>query len=489
MPESEYQVIARRWRPRRFSELVGQEPIVKTLAQAIERRRIAHAFLFIGPRGTGKTSTARLLAAALNAQPEPSLQADPDLPLTRSILEGNCLDVIEIDGASNNSVEQIRALREECRYAPSECRYKIYILDEIHMLSLSAFNALLKTLEEPPAHVKFLFATTEAAKIPVTIASRCQRFEFRLLPPALIAQKLQQIAEQENVRVEVSALEVLARLAAGSLRDAQTYLEQLMNFGDGTISRQAVLKIYGLATPEELEEILQAIYAEDYRKILHWTDLLEARGCDFPRLLLDLRDRVQSQLLESPSAQSSPEKPSAPLLAKVWERLSSSHEELRSGLSEKVNFEMALFRAIAACQMRNLDELLRRLRALPGADPGENVPPSSLPAEETFTPPAEEVPPPMEKTFPSVEEGPPPTEEAPSPESHSANPAGGSPSPEQPSPEAEERAFQETGKNLPPSGKANPATETSPPDPELLAKLPASTHRKLVERFGLQLDP
>ncbi|MDR2377461.1 MAG: DNA polymerase III subunit gamma/tau [Puniceicoccales bacterium] len=462
MPESEYQVIARRWRPRRFSELIGQEPIVKTLAQAIERRRIAHAFLFIGPRGTGKTSTARLLAAALNAVPQPSLQADPDLPLTRSILEGNCLDVIEIDGASNNSVEQIRALREECRYTPGECRYKIYILDEIHMLSLSAFNALLKTLEEPPAHVKFIFATTEAAKIPVTIASRCQRFEFRLLPPALIAQKLQQIAEQENVRAEASALEALTRLAAGSLRDAQTYLEQMMSFGDGTISRRAVLEIYGLAMPEELEEILQTIYAEDYRKILHWTDLLEARGCDFPRLLLDLRERVQSRLLESPSAQSSPEKPSAPLLAKLLERLSSSYEELRSGLSEKVNFEMALFRAIEACQMRSLDELLRRLRALPGANSGKNIPPSS--------PPAEEFPPP-------------------SPEIHSANPAENSPSSEEFPREAEKRVFREMEKTPPPSGKTNPATEAVPPDPELLAKLPASIRQKLVERFRLRLDP
>ncbi|MDR3143585.1 MAG: DNA polymerase III subunit gamma/tau [Puniceicoccales bacterium] len=455
MPESEYQVIARRWRPRRFSELVGQEHIVKTLAQAIERRRIAHAFLFIGPRGTGKTSTARLLAAALNARPEPSLQADPQDPLTRAILEGNCLDVIEIDGASNNSVEQIRALREECRYTPGECRYKIYILDEIHMLSLSAFNALLKTLEEPPAHVKFIFATTEAAKIPVTIASRCQRFEFHLLPSTLIAQKLQRIAEEENVTVETSALEALTRLAAGSLRDAQTYLEQMMSFGDGTISRKDVLEIYGLATTEELEEILQGIYSEDYRKILHWTDLMEARGCDFPKLLLDLREQVQSQLLESTSAQSSLPKPSIPLLAKVLECLSSSCEELRSGLSEKVNFEMALFRAIEACQMRGLDDLLRRLRVFSGAGSQENVSPASHPVEEAIS------------SFPEM---------------HPASSAERDPLPERPSREMEKIPL--------PSGKMNSEMGISPPvlDSELLAKLPLPTRQKLVERFRLKFD-
>jgi DNA polymerase-3 subunit gamma/tau len=362
MADVEYQVIARRWRPKTFSELVGQEHIVKTLEQAIERNRIAHAFLFIGPRGTGKTSTARLLAAALNAVPQPSLQADPDLPLTRSILEGNCVDVIEIDGASNNSVEQIRALREECRYMPTECRYKIYILDEIHMLSISAFNALLKVLEEPPTHVKFIFATTEASKIPVTIASRCQRFEFHLLPREIMTRTLQKVAQAENITIEPMALEALARIANGSLRDAQTYLDQMITFSDGPIRGEDVLTLYGLATQKDLESLLQCLWAEDYAGILRLSDQLETQGCDFSKILLDLQEYIQQLLLQEHLAGPENEIPSIPILAKILERLSSAYEGIQSGLSEKVNFEMALFRAIEACQMRSIDEVIRKLQ-------------------------------------------------------------------------------------------------------------------------------
>ena len=176
-----YQVIARRWRPKQFNELVGQDHIVRTLSNAIDSNRIAHAYLFVGPRGTGKTSTARLFAKALNAEGGPSATPDNESETSQAIMNGSCMDVIEIDGASNNSVEQVRSLREECQFAPAQCTFKIYIIDEVHMLSTAAFNALLKILEEPPEHVKFFFATTEAHKVLPTIVSRCQRFERREL--------------------------------------------------------------------------------------------------------------------------------------------------------------------------------------------------------------------------------------------------------------------------------------------------------------------
>jgi DNA polymerase-3 subunit gamma/tau len=173
-----YQVIARRWRPQQFDELVGQDHIVRTLSNAIETNRIAHAYLFVGPRGTGKTSSARLFAKCLNAEGGPSIAPDNESEISKAIMSGACMDVIEIDGASNNSVDQVRDLRDDCQYAPTQCTYKIYIIDEVHMLSTAAFNALLKTLEEPPPHVKFIFATTESHKVLPTIVSRCQRFRI-----------------------------------------------------------------------------------------------------------------------------------------------------------------------------------------------------------------------------------------------------------------------------------------------------------------------
>ncbi|MDR2420085.1 MAG: DNA polymerase III subunit gamma/tau [Puniceicoccales bacterium] len=463
MADVEYQVIARRWRPKTFSELIGQEHIIRILEQAIERNRIAHAFLFIGPRGTGKTSTARLLAAALNAVPQPSLQADPDLPLTRSILEGNCVDVIEIDGASNNSVEQIRALREECRYMPTECRYKIYILDEIHMLSISAFNALLKVLEEPPAHVKFIFATTEASKIPVTIASRCQRFEFHLLPREILTQALQKVAKAENISIEPMALEALARIANGSLRDAQTYLDQMITFSDGLIREEDVLALYGLVTQKDLESLSQCLWAEDYAGILRLSDQLEAQGCDFSKILLDLQEYMQQLLLQERSTELGNEIPNSSILAKILERLSSAYESVQSGLSEKVNFEMALFRAIETCQMRNIDEVIRKLRKQARMDEASPSSPSSS-ALLSSSRPSENL---SGMAVAKIKEAK-LTEDISSTESFFSTDSS-------------------TGKEIE-AVKTAASSSTSPLkfNQDLVAKLPSSTRQKLTEVFGVE---
>src|SRR3979409_473117 len=205
-----YQVIARKYRPQRFSEVVGQEHVTQTLSNAIEQKRIAHAYLFVGPRGTGKTTIARIFAKCLNCTDGPKVDFAEDDPRCQEITEGRSIDVLEIDGASNNGVEQVRELRETVKYAPASSKFKIYIIDEVHMLSTAAFNALLKTLEEPPAHVKFMFATTEAEKVLPTILSRCQRFDLRRIPAALISKHLEHIAKLEKVKIHNDAMYAMA---------------------------------------------------------------------------------------------------------------------------------------------------------------------------------------------------------------------------------------------------------------------------------------
>ena len=263
MSDQTYQVIARRWRPKQFSELVGQDHVVRTLGNAIEMNRIAHAYLFVGPRGTGKTTSARLFAKSLNWEEGPSLEVPPDSEIGNAIMEGRCLDVIEIDGASNNSVEQVRDLRDECQYAPAQCRYKIYVIDEVHMLSQQAFNALLKTLEEPPPHVKFVFATTESHKVLPTIVSRCQRFEFRSIATPLIVDKLKEICQAEKIEAEAEALEVVGRMAMGGMRDAQSILDQMISFCGKSIGQADVLEVYGLASRQKIEFLAQLVAGAD----------------------------------------------------------------------------------------------------------------------------------------------------------------------------------------------------------------------------------
>src|SRR6266481_3346629 len=240
-----YEVFARKYRPQTFDDIVGQSHVSRTLKNAVAQNRLAHAYLFVGPRGIGKTSTARILAKALNCIHGPTVNPCGVCHNCREIAAGNSLDVLEIDGASNNGVEQVRELRENARYAPAKSRFKIYIIDEVHMLTSAAYNALLKTLEAPPPHVKFIFATTEPQKVLATIVSRCQRFDLNRIPAKLIAEHLQFIAKKEKITLELAAAHAIARGAEGGLRDAESMLDQLVAFCGDKISESDVLSVFG----------------------------------------------------------------------------------------------------------------------------------------------------------------------------------------------------------------------------------------------------
>ncbi len=371
--ENGYQVIARRWRPKRFDDLVGQEHIVRTLSNAITRERIAHAYLFIGPRGTGKTSTARLLACALNGGERPTVDFDPESPLVQSIMSGSCMDVIEIDGASNNSVEQVRDLREDCQYRPSQCPYKIYIIDEVHMLSQAAFNALLKTLEEPPPHVKFIFATTESQKVLSTIVSRCQRLEFRPISDDEIVGRLEEIARSEEIGIESAALRAVAKLANGGMRDAQSTLDQLIAFCGKEITEADVLAVFGMAGEAELADLGSALAAADYGRLVDLTDRFSAEGKDLARILTDLSGLIREALLDAIRSGGSSDRLGTKLeiepLLRVLDALRVGSRSVQRGLSEKVNFEVALLRAVDHARTRPIDTVIRRISTLADSVP------------------------------------------------------------------------------------------------------------------------
>jgi len=374
---ADYQVIARRWRPQRFEDIVGQDHIVRTLSNAIESGRIAHAYLFVGPRGTGKTSTARVFAKALNAEGGPNINPSDESDVSQAIMNGSCLDVIEIDGASNNSVDQIRDLREECQYAPAQCSFKIYIIDEVHMLSASAFNALLKTLEEPPAHVKFIFATTEAQKVLATITSRCQRFEFRPISEEVLVERLTRIAESEKVEIAEGALHSIARLASGGMRDAQSILDQMISFCGQTIAESDVLDVYGLVGPDRIQQLGTAMGTADYPTLVDLVETFSSEGRDLYRVLQDVEALVREALMEAIQSGGKSGKLGAPLpsesLLRMLDALQQSESSLQRGLSEKVNFEVALLRAVEASQVRAIDNLVRELKGLKdaGSDSGK----------------------------------------------------------------------------------------------------------------------
>jgi len=281
----EYLVVARRYRPQQFADLIGQEVQAQALVRALETGRVAHAYLFTGPRGTGKTSTARILAKALNCVTGPTPRPCDVCESCRAIAAGEDIDVLEIDGASNRGIEEVRSIRQDVLTRPTRSRYKIYIIDEVHMLTLQAFNALLKTLEEPPPHVKFIFATTDVAAIPATILSRCQRFDFSTISTSKIHQRLRQIVEAEALQADEEALELIARRAGGSMRDAQSMLEQLLSSSGERLTAAGVHAVLGTAKPERVATLAQAILAKDLAGVLKLVQQAADEGVQLGELL------------------------------------------------------------------------------------------------------------------------------------------------------------------------------------------------------------
>jgi len=374
-----YEVFARKYRPQTFDDLVGQAHVSRTLKNAVAQNRLAHAYLFVGPRGIGKTSTARILAKSLNCVQGPTVTPCGKCDNCREIAAGNSLDVIEIDGASNNSVEDVRQLRDNVRYAPAKARYKIYLIDEVHMLSQAAFNALLKTLEEPPPHVKFIFATTEPQKVLPTILSRCQRFDLHRIPANLIAQHLQLIAGKEKITLEPAAAHAIARGAEGGLRDAESMLDQLVAFCGETIAEADVLNVFGFTSEQTVVDLTGRILRRETANGLELLyDQCES-GKDMMRLMSDLiaylRDLlvfkakpdaldqdVDPDLQKSLAAHS--ELITNDRLLELIDQFAAAESRMKWVPNKKLHFEVAIIKAIQSLGQATLDEVIENLSAL-----------------------------------------------------------------------------------------------------------------------------
>lgn len=302
---AEYLVLARKWRPNKFGDIIGQEHIATTLQNALGQNRIYHSYLFAGPRGIGKTTTARILAKAINCEKETKQEPCNSCSSCLEITENRSLDVLEIDGASNRGIEQIRDLRQNIKFGTAKSKFKIYIIDEVHMLTNEAFNALLKTLEEPPPHVKFIFATTEPHQIPMTILSRCQRFDFKRISVELIEKKLKTIAEEENIKIDADSLFLIAKFSQGSLRDAESILEQLSTFTNGNIDIEKTKELLGLVDEEVFFELTELLIERNITKIWQLINDLNHRGKDIPKLLKDFMHFLRDMLLIKEGIESS----------------------------------------------------------------------------------------------------------------------------------------------------------------------------------------
>lgn len=382
-----YRVFARKYRPQTFAEVVGQEHITRTLQNAVNSSRLAQAYLFVGPRGIGKTSTARILAKALNCEAGPTSEPCGKCPACLEIAEGHSLDVIEIDGASNNGVDNIRDLRDSAAYAPTRGKFKIYLIDEVHMLSPGAFNALLKTLEEPPAHVKFIFATTEAQKVPATITSRCQRFDLRRIPAPLIKKHLLFIAENEKIQLDGDAADAIARGAEGGLRDAESMLDQMVAFCGDHIRASDVMDVFGFTPHEVVVRLADSLFAGDAGTALDSVAEQSSLGKDLSRLTAELvshlRDLLVSQATGGECAIAQGK------LLDLVDHFSAAESVMKWVSDKKLQLDVAVIKALHLLDETSLTDVIDALSGLYNGEAPAPRPerPASIAAPKA-TPPA-----------------------------------------------------------------------------------------------------
>ncbi len=376
-----YVVMARKWRPQNFEDMVGQEHIVRTLKNALQANRISHAYLFTGPRGVGKTTTARLLAKAVNCLSPVDGEPCNHCVRCEEIVSGATTDVIEIDAASNGLVDDARELREKVRYAPLSCRYKVMIIDEVHMMSNAAFNALLKTLEEPPAHSIFILATTESHKVPATIVSRCQRFDFRRIPVKQITERLALMAARESIKVDEEALHIIARGADGSLRDAQSLLDQIISFSGQEVTPQDVVAVLGLVDTQVFVDLVEAISKHQPDHALEVIEQLSNQGADLRLFMKDwveywrtlvmhkvLGDRAREMLSQTAAVMEAIQRQSALFgleeLTALSKLAAATDDELRRSQHPRVLLELFLIQACQAQRVVSLESVWTQITTL-----------------------------------------------------------------------------------------------------------------------------
>jgi len=387
-----YVVLARKWRPASFDEVIGQEGVVRTLENAIAMDRVAHAYLFCGARGVGKTTVARILAKALNCEEGPTAKPDNSCTSCTEITRGVSPDVFEIDGASNTGVDDVRSLRENSQYLPARSRFKIYIIDEVHMLSTSAFNALLKTLEEPPRHVKFIFATTEPHKIPLTVLSRCQRFDFKRIPSDLILAQLKKVLADEKAKIEEEGIQAIAREAAGSMRDALSLTDQVLAFGGEKISAEQVYQALGLAQSGLFSEVIQQVVDGRPDQLMQLVEKLFDEGHDLKRflegLLWHVRHLILYRTLEDPDSlvgvleeernrlREQARQAEALRWHQIFDVLSRALDELGRNPYPRLVVETALLRLSAIEPLVAVDDLVQQVQQLASRlESGEKISP------------------------------------------------------------------------------------------------------------------
>lgn len=403
-----YRVFARKYRPQTFAEVVGQEHITRTLQNAVNSSRLAQAYLFVGPRGIGKTSTARILAKALNCEAGPTSEPCGKCPACLEIAEGHSLDVIEIDGASNNGVDNIRDLRDSAAYAPTRGKFKIYLIDEVHMLSTGAFNALLKTLEEPPPHVKFIFATTEAQKVPATITSRCQRFDLRRIPAPLIKKHLLFIAENEKIQLDGDAADAIARGAEGGLRDAESMLDQMVAFCGDHIRASDVMDVFGFTPHEVVVGLADSLFAGDAGTALDAVSEQSALGKDLSRLTAELvshlRDLLVSQATGGECAIAQGK------LLDLVDHFSAAESAMKWVSDKKLQLDVAVIKALHLLDETSLTDVIDALSGLYNGEapaprperPASIVAPKATPPAFASAPVSKPSPAPVPEPAPAV---------------------------------------------------------------------------------------